>query len=63
VGEQGPAQRTPPLTAIVQEIVDLSGWASGNAMVFTIEGSGERVAESADGDPDGAPLLHVRFAN
>jgi hypothetical protein len=61
VGEQGEAQRTPPLTAIVQEIVSGSGWASGNAMVFTIEGGGERVAEAADGDVTGAALLHVEY--
>jgi hypothetical protein len=60
-GEQGEAQKTPPLTAIVQEIVGLPGWASGNAMVFTIQGSGERVAEAVDGDPTGAALLHVEY--
>jgi hypothetical protein len=61
VGEQGAAQRTPSLTGIVREIVSGPGWASGNAMVFTIEGSGERVAEAADGDVAGAPLLHVVY--
>jgi hypothetical protein len=61
VGEQGAAQRTPSLTGIVREIVSGPGWASGNAMVFTIDGSGERVAEAADGDVTGAPLLHVVY--
>jgi sugar lactone lactonase YvrE len=60
-GEQSAAQKTPPLTAIVQEIVSRPGWASGNAMVFTIQGSGERVAEAVDGDPTGAALLHVEY--
>jgi hypothetical protein len=61
-GEQGEAQRTPPLTAIVQEIVDRSDWVSGNAMVFVIDGSGERVAEAVDGDATGAALLHIEYS-
>ena len=34
----GEAQRTPDLSAIVQEIVGLDGWASGNSMVFIVSG-------------------------
>jgi hypothetical protein len=52
---------TPDLSSIVQEIVDLSGWDSGNAMVFMIEGSGKRVAASYDGNKHSAPLLHVEY--
>ncbi len=40
-------QRTPDLTPIVQEIVNLAGWAPGNAMVFIINPSADhRNAES-----------------
>ena len=53
--------QTPDLAAIVQEIVDRGGWASGHSMVFVVVGSGERTAESYDGEAEGAPLLTVTF--
>ncbi|MBN1670747.1 MAG: CotH kinase family protein [Kiritimatiellae bacterium] len=62
VGAAGADQRTPDLAAVVQEIVDRPGWSSGNALVLLVTGSGERTAESYDGDPAGAPLLHVEFS-
>jgi uncharacterized protein YjiK len=61
-GEAGPDQRTPELSAVVQEIVDRPGWSSGNALAIIITGTGERVAESYEGDAAGAPLLHVVYA-
>lgn len=57
----GENQRTPDLTAIVQEIVDRDGWEEGNAMAFVIQGEGQRTAESFDGDSALAPALVVRF--
>ncbi len=36
-GTVGPNQRTPDLKSIVQHIVDLPTWASGNAMTFFID--------------------------
>ncbi|MCP3914993.1 MAG: hypothetical protein GY711_05520 [bacterium] len=62
VGAAGAAQRTPDLASIVQEILDRPGWSSGNDVVFIVTGSGERVAESFNGDPSGAALLHVEFS-
>ena len=57
--ERGPAQRTPDLSAVVQEVVNRSGWASGHAMAFVITGSGRRTAESFEG---GAPaVLEVTY--
>ena len=53
---------TPDLTSIVQEIVDRGGWSSGNDMVFIITGSGERTAESHNGEPANAPILRIEFA-
>ena len=61
VGESGLAQRTPDLASIVQEVVIRPGWAQGNAMAFSMEGSGKRVAESVDGNVAAAPLLHVEY--
>ena len=60
-GAAGVDQQTPDLTAIVQEIVNRSGWTSGNDMVMIITGTGTRTAESHDGDSSGAPLLHVEY--
>jgi hypothetical protein len=61
VGEAGPDQRTPDLSAIIQAIVDRPGWSNGNALAVLITGTGERVAEAFDGDSNAAPLLHVRY--
>ncbi len=61
VGESGPAQQTPDLTSIVQEIVSRPDWTQGNALAFSIGGSGKRVAESVDGSFAAAPLLHVEY--
>ena len=62
-GDAGPAQRTPDLAALVQEIVDRQGWGSGNSLVIIVSGTGKRVAESYDGTPSAAPLLHIEFAS
>lgn len=61
VGEAAAAQQTPDLTAVVQEVIDNPGWHSGHALVFIVEGSGKRVAESYDGSPLTAPLLHIEY--
>ena len=61
VGAVGQWQRTTDISAIVQEIVSRPGWASGNSLAIIISGSGKRVAEAYDGDPSGAPLLHVEY--
>jgi hypothetical protein len=47
VGEAGLAQRTPDLSAIVQEIVSRSGWSALNDMAFIITGTGTRTAEAS----------------
>jgi hypothetical protein len=54
---------TPDLSSIVQEIVDRSGWDSGNDMAFIIEGSGQRVTKAYDGASASAPLLHVEWGS
>ena len=59
----GAKERTDDLSNVVQELVDLSGWESGNAMAFVISGPrGDRVADSYDGEPANAPLLHIKYA-
>jgi hypothetical protein len=58
----GTDQRTPNLAAVIQQIVDRAGWASGNALAIIVSGSGKRVAEARDGSLAGAPLLHIEYA-
>lgn len=62
VGSAGADQRTSDISQIIQEIIDRPGWSSGNPLVLIISGSGKRVAESYDGLPGAAPLLHVEYA-
>jgi len=52
---------SPDLSGIVQEVIDLPGWSSGNSMVVVIEGFGERTVESYDGESENAPLLVVTY--
>lgn len=59
LGQAGPAQRTPDLSAVVQEIVSRPGWGSGNALVLVITGSGKRVAEPFEGGFP--PALHIDY--
>jgi hypothetical protein len=54
---------TPDLSSIVQEIVNRSDWSSGHDMAFIIEGSGQRVTKSYDGNKSTAPLLHVEYGS
>jgi hypothetical protein len=59
VGQAGANQRTSNLAPVVQQIVNRSGWTSGNALALIITGTGVRTAESFDsGSP---PVLHVEF--
>ena len=57
----GTLHNTSGLTSVVQEVVDRSGWTSGNDMAFMISGNGKRTAESYDGSSSTAPLLHVEY--
>ena len=61
MGAAGPDQRTPDISQIIQEIVNRPGWSSFNSLVVIITGTGERVAESYNGNQGGAPLLHVEY--
>jgi hypothetical protein len=56
-----PAQRTPDLKNLVQEIVDLTNWTNNNNMVFIINGTGKRVADSYEGGKKRAPKLYINY--
>ncbi|WP_018237170.1 metallophosphoesterase [Ensifer sp. BR816] len=60
-GEAGAGQRTPDLSAIIQEIVDRLGWAALNDIAFVITGTGTRTAKAFDGGAATAPLLHIEY--
>ncbi|TAE53251.1 MAG: DUF839 domain-containing protein, partial [Bacteroidetes bacterium] len=60
-GQAGADQRTPDLTSLVQALVNQGGWAAGNAMVFTVRGTGLREAEAQDGSPSQAAKLVVTY--
>ncbi|MBK9016571.1 MAG: hypothetical protein IPM82_22235 [Saprospiraceae bacterium] len=55
-------QQTPDLKAILQEIVNRPGWASGNSIAMLIQGTGTREAESYEGEATAAPLLVIQYA-
>jgi type IV pilus assembly protein PilY1 len=61
--EQGADTTTPNLAAIVQEIVDMPGWASGNPLTFiqTNGGFGQRRADTYQGSASGAAMLSVTY--
>ena len=61
VGAAGTNQRTPDVKAIVQEIVNRTGWAQNNSMVFIITGTGKRTAKTYDGSPSQAPQLVITY--
>ncbi len=46
--DAGPHQRTPDLSMLLQQVIDLPGWTEGNAASFIITGSGTRTVWSAD---------------
>ena len=61
--EAGLDQRTPSLIPVVQEIVNRTGWISGNAMAFIVAGSGDtRSAYAYDGDAAKSAVLYVQYS-
>ncbi|MBN1576067.1 MAG: metallophosphoesterase, partial [Chitinispirillaceae bacterium] len=59
----GPDERTPDLSAILQEIVNRPGYTPASAIAFIVSGtSGTRNAHSRDKGLDVAPLLHVEYS-
>ena len=61
IGEAGTNQRTTDLSAVIQEIVNRTGWAPGNALALIITGTGHRTARAFERSATGAPLLHIEY--
>ena len=59
----GANHNSPDLQSIAQEIVNRSGWNSGNDMVLIVTGTGtgKRTAESYRGSSSKAPLIHIEY--
>ncbi len=62
----GQVSQTSDISSIIQEIIDQSGWASGNAIEIIVNEdtskpafTGSRCAHSYNGDAANAPLLHI----
>lgn len=61
-GLSGTDQRTPDLSAVVQQVVDRSGWRSGSSLAMLVDSSrGTRNAWSFDGAASKAPLLVLEY--
>ncbi|MDO8508517.1 MAG: LamG-like jellyroll fold domain-containing protein [Nanoarchaeota archaeon] len=54
---------SPNISTLVQEIVDRAGWASGNSMVFVLNGSGTKEVESYDGESTAAAFLRINYTD
>ena len=57
----GPLKRTPNVATLVQQTVDRTGWASGNALAVQLTGTGHVVAQSHDRTSTLDPVLHVDY--
>ena len=57
----GYVEQSPELNSIIQEIVNRSGWQSGNAISILVSGSGKRRSWSYDGTGT-PPELHIEYS-
>jgi hypothetical protein len=53
--------QTPNLSTVIQQIVNNSGWTTGNSLSIIISGSGKRVSKSYDSGSATAPLLVITY--
>ena len=61
VNEAAAAQRTPDLSAVLQEVVDREDYTESSAIALLIEGTGKRVARSYNGSATLAPSICVEY--
>jgi hypothetical protein len=57
----GDTKTSPDIRTIVQEIVNRSGWSSGNALVVRVNGSGRRTAVAQDLNTGAGPILRINY--
>jgi hypothetical protein len=58
----GATQRSPDISAALQEVIARNGWTPNASVVFVISGTGHRTAEAYEGLPGAAALLHVEYS-
>ena len=63
VNDAGPAQQTPAVGPLIQQLVNQAGWTDASAVVLRFAGSGQRSAVSFDASPVRAAVLSVTFAS
>ena len=61
--EQGEKQKSPDLSTIIQELINMPSWEKGKAMGFVLSGSGKRVAKSYNSNHTYAPVLYIEYSN
>lgn len=62
--EVGADTTSPDLSVIIQEIIQLPLWASGNPIVLLLSnGGGQRQARTYDDNPARSALLHIEYTN
>ena len=61
-GAKGTDQRTPNLAPVIQEVINQTGWTSGNSIAIIVTGNGKRAAKSYEGNASGAPVLHIEYS-
>jgi hypothetical protein len=61
IGAAGADQQTPDIKSVVQEIIDRTGWKSGNSMAFIIMGTGNRSAVAFDSSAANAAKLVIEY--
>ncbi len=65
----GPEQRTPDLSSLIQQIVNLDGWQQGNSVAFMLSSPNPilsnlgNTAATYDENPNAAPKLVIEFAS
>ncbi len=59
-GEVTEKQRTPNLAPLVSTWINQANWVSGSNAYFNIEGTGQRDAESFEGNPDASAKFIIR---
>ena len=60
--EESHKEQTSDLSTIIQPLINQNSWSENNPLVFIIKGDGKRVAKSYNGDPTGAPKIHVEYS-
>lgn len=62
LNENGAAQKTPNLAAMINEVISRPGWSENNALAFFITGNGNRNAWARDSSGEYAPVLVLEYA-